>query len=269
MMNTWKNFWMYILFLLLPRGCAGCDYPDEILCGDCSVLFKRFHSQKLYSRAPTSARVFSCTLYEGYARHAILAWKDHDDEELTSFLCEFLCDTLHNYFHRTSIPALESFESNQHICVIPVPSSPSSIRKRGRWQVLPLARAIAQELNNMGYSASMIPALKVKSAFLIFVDRILLFKLSQPDSNQGRAVWHKFTRRKSVQLSGRQRVNRLQGRLRYSRKIPDNSLIILVDDIMTTGSTLRACDRFLKEKVSKRICAAFTLAYVENPELLD
>lgn len=32
--------WNGMLGLLLPRGCAGCDKPDEVLCPDCRALFR-------------------------------------------------------------------------------------------------------------------------------------------------------------------------------------------------------------------------------------
>ena len=36
-----QSFWRGMLGLILPRGCAGCDKPDDVLCDDCHALFRR------------------------------------------------------------------------------------------------------------------------------------------------------------------------------------------------------------------------------------
>ena len=72
--------------LLFPRGCSGCDAPDEVLCERCSnrlrlcVPFTLQHS--------TSHTGFACAFYTGTVRQMVLNWKDHGDER--RLLCWYL-----------------------------------------------------------------------------------------------------------------------------------------------------------------------------------
>ena len=77
---------------LFPRGCAGCDRPDEVLCGDCRSLFANWRNRELVSGQETQGAVhtWSASTYQGVVRHAILAWKDHDDTELDTIFGEVM-----------------------------------------------------------------------------------------------------------------------------------------------------------------------------------
>ena len=95
--------WNGMLGLLLPRGCAGCDKPDEVLCPDCRALFREHVTLPLLSSATgtstaagsamstttslvTNMAAIPVTItaggvYQGRVRRAILSWKDHGDAE--------------------------------------------------------------------------------------------------------------------------------------------------------------------------------------------
>lgn len=60
-------------YLLFPRGCAGCDAPDEVLCSRCE---SKFHHCIPFRLHPGTLHLgFACALYRGVAREAILNWK--------------------------------------------------------------------------------------------------------------------------------------------------------------------------------------------------
>lgn len=89
---------------LFPRGCAGCDRPDEVLCGDCRSLFANWRNRELVSGQETQGAVhtWSASTYQGVVRHAILAWKDHDDTELDTIFGEVMASLLeHSAIHRS------------------------------------------------------------------------------------------------------------------------------------------------------------------------
>lgn len=67
-----------VVNLLFPRGCAGCDKPDEVLCEACRALFSQPTAQSFDGVA--MQRWFACGWYRGTVRRAVLAWKDHGDE---------------------------------------------------------------------------------------------------------------------------------------------------------------------------------------------
>ena len=118
---------------LFPRGCAGCDRPDEVLCGDCRSLFANWRNRELVSGQETQGAVhtWSASTYQGVVRHAILAWKDHDDTELDTIFGEVMASLLeHSAIHR-------SCRRQTAVLVVPVPSSPASMRRRGRRHIDP------------------------------------------------------------------------------------------------------------------------------------
>ena len=40
-MNSMARACSMVVNLLFPRGCAGCDKPDEVLCEACRALFSQ------------------------------------------------------------------------------------------------------------------------------------------------------------------------------------------------------------------------------------
>ena len=63
-----------VIDLLFPRGCAGCDKPDDVLCEDCMALFS--HSSAQIFDGVAMGSWFACGWYRGTVRKAVLAWKD-------------------------------------------------------------------------------------------------------------------------------------------------------------------------------------------------
>ncbi|RBQ00026.1 ComF family protein [Bifidobacterium xylocopae] len=214
--------------LLFPRGCAGCDLPDEVLCPSCSALFMEryefpvaglFHGPGL-----------ACAKYRGPARRAILGWKDHDDQELTGPLSEALS--------HLALDAGQVFGAPMGpILVVPAPSSAASMRRRGRMHMLPLARAVAAAFTKAGRPARACPALVMEAV-------------------RGKAVELHGSTARAGRLSGRIHVKRGSG--------VDGRSVIVVDDIVTTGSTVRQCILALRAANAKPL-AVLALA-LAGPE---
>ena len=120
--------------LLFPRGCAGCDAPDEVLCAACWALFAQCRERDADSGG--GARIWSASIYQGAVRRAILDWKDHDDTELDGPFGRIMVSLL----NKTPIP---SSCLGHRVLVVPVPSSRVSMRRRGRAHTAPLAKSVA------------------------------------------------------------------------------------------------------------------------------
>lgn len=215
--------------LLLPRGCAGCDVPDEVLCPRCMALFDSVHTRILSVNDKT--RCYACAQYEGAARRAILAWKDHGDEECDDAFARCLArlvlrminpfqgpvggtEAIAQNVDICGIPDVNDMHGVREILLVPAPSSPASMRRRGRWQMAPLAKRAAKILNDSGMHAKSCPILRLEGV-----------------------------RGKSVQTSGSlARSQRIQGHVRAVDAIYDESaLVFIMDDIVTTGSTMGQC----------------------------
>ena len=88
-MNLMAGSFAHMANLLFPRGCAGCDKPDDVLCDACLASFDCELSQPL--ETAEMGRWFACGWYRGAARQSILAWKDHGDEECDRPFSDALC----------------------------------------------------------------------------------------------------------------------------------------------------------------------------------
>ena len=130
-------------------------------------------------------------------------------------------------------PLLRS-KSAKAILVVPAPSSAASLRKRGRVHLQPILLSLVSALQRQGLAARVEPALIMNSV-----------------------------RTKSVQAGGRRnRSRRLAGRIAVADplRLADHPILV-VDDIITTGSTIRQCARAL-ETAGALPLAALALAAV-------
>ena len=216
--------------LLAPRACAGCDRPDLLLCPSCrSLLFRPF---SVPAPAYAAGLALACAPYRGPVRRIILAWKDHDNRPLDGPLGQVMAD-LAPVLSRLINPLLRS-KPAKAILVVPAPSSAASLRRRGRVHLQPILLSLVQALQRQGLTARVEPALIMNSV-----------------------------RTKSVQVGGRRnRSHRLTGRIAvaYPARLTGHPVLV-VDDIITTGSTIRQCARAL-ENAGALPLAALALAAV-------
>ena len=212
--------------LLFPRGCSGCDAPDEVLCERCSnrlrlcVPFTLQHS--------TSHTGFACAFYTGTVRQMVFNWKDHGDEECDVPISQALCRlTDHVFAHNAEL--LRSMNRAETIVLVPAPSSSKSVRRRGRSQVKPLGRALCRHWSSLGWQVHCLPLLRVCSSA------------------------------KSVQTSGaRQRARRASQSIILNTRVSSamqSATVILLDDIVTTGATINQCAKVLDEHGFTVLCA--------------
>lgn len=280
--------WLWeVLGLVLPRGCAGCDHPDRVLCPSCLRAFQTTPSRLLTAEAGVEnpVAVHSLGVYEAEARRAVLAWKDHDDGELGRCF-----ETLMFGLARHSIPLLhDAFacccELREDMLVIPVPSSARSVRRRGRRHVEPLARAIARGLAAGGVPAQSLRLLAMHAGrtrsvqTLDFAQRAgrlagrvairpSAIRTLTRDSMRGSAtsIWNPSRQNRTRQIPAQQIPTQrsTRGSTRCSARESTRSAV-LVDDIMTTGATLRQCAAVL-ERHDIHVVAAFTLAQTPAQE---
>lgn len=309
-----QSFWWGMLGLMLPRGCAGCDKPDEVLCGDCQSLFRRHTAMPLNgihnsvqgdepgagnppdvlngtastaNRQPFPAMIHAAGAYQGHARRAILSWKDHGDTECDkafSQVCRQLvassglidvlqaerlsgshragnrlsdgyglgsrrpggcgADSHTSGIPRLGIPRLGNPRLGNprpgihaQVLVIPAPSTPKSMRARGRRHLWPLAKATAAELAAAGVEACAVNALRIRHAH---------GKAVETHSALGRAA-------------------RLDGQLEVTDPglVAGRSVLIL-DDIVTTGTTMRRCAEAIRG-ARGRVVGGLALAAVPPP----
>lgn len=191
--------------LVLPRTCAGCDLPGEVLCRRCASLLAR-------PRLAAPRRVpwgFPPTVaagsYEGTVRPAVIAFKERGRAELSRPLGTALA--LAVVAVSLAVP-----EWDGPLLLVPVPGSSAAIRNRGRDHVRELTRSAVAELRAAG-----VPAAEAR----------LLRRRGRVQDSAG--------------LSVAQRRANLAGTFRLAPDAPrpgPGTLMVLVDDVVTSGATL-------------------------------
>lgn len=244
--SSWKELWKSITKILLPRGCAGCNKPDEILCDTCKNSLSNIYSKDF----PGSeyGKLYACGLYENNVRKAILLWKDHNDVECDTPFSNLISSLALNVISNSGLKIANTSSSkhsntsthsrrssNKHsaeILIIPMPSSKKSSRKRGRKHVLPLAKAIASNLKDNKINARICCAIQMR----------------------------KNVSNKSVQTYGiKGRAERTTHAFNITKSLVKGKKVIIVDDIVTSGSTMTNCAISLR-KSGAEVLTGFALA---------
>ncbi|HLM06961.1 MAG TPA: ComF family protein [Blastococcus sp.] len=188
--------------LVLPRTCAGCGTPGAVLCPRCAALLARPRvaapRRFPWDFPPTVA----AGAYSGPVRPAVIAFKERGRAELARPLGTALALAVAAV--TAAVPAPRA-----PVLLVPVPSSPAALRARGRDHVRELtARAVA-ELRAAGVPAA-----------------------------QARLLRRRGRVRDSAGLTAAQRRANLAGTFLRSGAVPPGALLVVVDDVVTSGATV-------------------------------
>lgn len=214
--------------LLLGASCHGCGAPGWGLCPRCRAALAGRHP---YVTEPDPAPAgFPVTVtsspYDDILRAAISAHKERSALGLTRFLAERLA---------ISVQALLSVTTGQSrtraVILVPVPSATAAVRRRGFDATWALARTAARRL------AVVRP---------VTARRLL--------AQQGGVA-------DQAGLSAGQRAANLQGGFRL-RTAGRGELVVLVDDVVTTGASLSEAARVLRA-AGVELLGAATVAATE------
>lgn len=215
---------------LLPVQCAGCHAWDEVLCPSCRRRAQVEPTPTVVDGVRAGLPALAMGDYAGPLRRIILAAKHSSRTDLSDFLDEAgarLGTALGGVLGVAGSPAAAvgssagrapSTGSAVEVWVVPAPSSWKR-RLRGRQVALPLARAVARAL-----AAGARPGVRVR-----VVDAVRL-------------------RVGATSQSGKAGAQRTVGRMgsMYALAVPGPGvLVVAVDDVVTTGATIREMERVL------------------------
>jgi predicted amidophosphoribosyltransferase len=187
---------------VLPRTCAGCGVPGPLLCRPCARLLSapRLAEPRRFPWGfpPTVA----AGAYAGPVRPAVIAFKERGRAELGRPLGAALA---------LAVAAVTAVTGPRGpVLLVPVPSSRAALRARGRDHVAELTAVAVAELRGAGVVAG-----------------------------QARLLRRRGRVRDSAGLSAAQRRANLAGTfLRVLEEPVPGALLVLVDDVVTSGATL-------------------------------
>jgi predicted amidophosphoribosyltransferase len=192
--------------------------------------------------------VWCLTPYRGPARNVVVAWKDRGRADLgrelggglgtaAGRLAPALAAALVPSRQLAHAPARARGRHPSALAVVPAPSSRAARRERGREPVRELAAAVARGLGPAGLDARVVAALR----------------------QRGRT-------HDQVGLGARARAENLRGRLAVTRSATAlaGAPALLVDDVLTTGATLAACEESLA-RAGVLVVGALVLAATPAP----
>lgn len=199
-----------LLDLVLPLLCAGCGASGDSWCGRCAGGVGQSRLLLALDGAPPTVAVGP---YSGPLRAALLAYKERGRHELLDPFAQVLATAL------LTAPLLADARAPaQRWWLVPAPSRPAAVRTRGQDHMRLLTEQVGERIAATGAMVGVSSALRM------------------------RAGGHD-----SVGLDTAARRANLRGRLlvRPGDLPPSGAKVVLVDDVVTTGSTLRGCSEAL------------------------
>lgn len=200
--------------LVLGAQCVGCGVPGRWWCSSCQQMV----DERIVAR-PVAMDLdfpsFCSGEYDDWLRELIVLHKEH--------AAWALCRPLGNLLGRATSHLVLP---HQTAVLVPIPSRPSAVRRRGYDSTARMTRSAAEWLRCRGQAATMLPALRLR----VPVKDSVGLNLAQRRRNLADA----FAVRP-----------RMLSRLRQTGSESPH-VIVICDDVLTTGATLREAGHALE-----------------------
>jgi predicted amidophosphoribosyltransferase len=211
--------------LLLGASCHGCGAPWWGICPQCRevVATRRAYRTEPDPVPPGFPVTVTSSPYDAVLQHAITAHKDRQALALTGFLADRLAISVHGL-----LSAYGDRAAGRLVTLVPVPSAAAVVRQRGFDATWALARLTARRL---------------RGSHRVSAQRLLEQRRRVADQSG---------------LDANQRAANLQQAFRL-RGAGGAGPVVLVDDIVTTGSSLTEAARALR-RAGFEVLGAATIA---------
>ncbi|MDF3302855.1 ComF family protein [Streptomyces tropicalis] len=216
-----RAWWQDLTDLVLPAECGGCGRPRTVLCPGCRAALSGAAPRRVRPdpEPPGLPAVHAAAPYADEVRAALLAHKERGALALAGPLGGALAGAVRAALRGACGP----WPGAGPVLLVPVPSAGRAVRARGHDPALRIARAAAAGLRCSGTPARVLAVLRQR----------------RPVADQ-------------AGLGSRDRRDNLTGALETAAGAPRllaAGRVVLVDDLMTTGASLRESARALNTAV--------------------
>lgn len=268
--SPWLRFWLWcegawhdFLYLVLPAECVVCGREDQSLCPACSVVLRRQTGAPFRAEATADALVgvlgdshlpvIAAGAYRDALAATILAFKNHGRTELCAPLGRCLAHGLsHALEHLGRLPPPDVVAGPrsppEQLWLVPIPSTGSGWRRRGYDPVAMILRSMVRE-GRLPPGVVIAPVLRIKAG---------PSWRRHHQKGLGRAA-----RRSNVRNT--MKISRWRCRNHWLTAKPNTQRAVIVDDVLTTGSTLREAAKTLGQ-AGLEVRAAVVLAAARAPD---
>lgn len=228
MLDAWLD-------LVLGSRCSSCGAPGRPLCEACDAALVPRPGIAWPTPTPVGLVLPVAALgYDGVARTLVVAHKEHGRLALARPLGRLLAAAVEEAW-RLGTEGVTGRDPTPVLTLVPVPSHVSVVRGRGHDPLLRVARTAAGVLRSQGAD--------------VVVRRLLRVRARPGDQ---------------AALGAEERSANLRGR--FEARVPPGALglrrarLVLVDDVITTGATLREAQRALEAEGLLPLAAATVAA---------
>jgi predicted amidophosphoribosyltransferase len=213
----------------VTRPCAGCRGPGGPWCASCAATVTGPAAYADLRPWPEELPpVTAASVYAGPVREALVAFKDHGRWSLRTVLGSALATAVARL--------LVDLSPQGAVTLVPVAGSPGSVLARDGDHVRELAEVAAGVLRRAGLEVRV---------------RTVLVPVRRRDDQVG--------------LGRAARAANLRGAMRPRRGADRLTAVVLVDDLVTTGSTLAEAARALRSEGCRPLGAAVVAATRTRP----
>ena len=214
--------------LFLGRACSGCGAPGTVLCPDCHTALRpqpQVHEHLIHSGTDWLPAAHALS-YRGVVRRVLYTYKDHRVPELAPTLSPLLGAAI--------AEVIEGRVAGESIRIVPVPSRRAAVRRRGFDPV----RRVLEHLRRSE------PVPPWTGEDWIIADWLI--------DQRGRGA--------SKRLDRSARLRSAREAFAPARRLVPGADVVLVDDIITTGSTISEAARTL-ERAGVHVHGIAAIAY--------
>lgn len=210
--------------LFVPRACAGCQAPGEILCARCRQHLRQAPHRISRSR-DIGAPVFALGPYSDIRRNLIVAMKEYNNTAVRRYVGAVYAAGLEHLRARGELP--HEFE------IVPAPTRARSARLRGGDPLTHIGEFAAAKIGGVAQPITVRSCVRIRS--------------HSPDQSR---------------LSAEQRWANMADAIECYRPVGNVQLpAVIIDDVVTTGATLAGTVRCLRG-AGMRVAGAVVLADV-------